>query len=180
MWTKTNTDNIKVEPKSMDNKQRLNDTLYSATLAGMKGKQLRVMKSLHDNTRICLVGDPEENEREIKNSTGQGTNWAPAACSLSMGQTIVEEANNHKGAKMKVDEDLEMDPLMFVDDTMLIHDSVEGAVAGGKVITDAFDELGIEAHPEKSAQGFCVHQSQELSWCRRSVIIVGPEFLVTF
>ena len=138
--------------KKCFDKQLLEDTMYSATIAGLRGKRMRVMKNLHDNTRICLVGDPDENEVVIKNSTGQGTNWAPAACSLSMGQTIVEEAERRPESRMKVDEDLVLDPLMYVDDTLFIHDNDSGARAGGEVITDAFDELGLEAHPDKSRQ----------------------------
>ena len=138
--------------KKCFDKQLLDDTMYSAAVAGLRGKRLRVMKNLHDNTRICLVGDPDENEVVIRNSTGQGTNWAPAACSLSMGQTIVEEAERRPKSRMKIDENLELDPLMYVDDTLFIHDSVEGARAGGNVITDAFDELGLEAHSDKSRQ----------------------------
>ena len=97
------------------------------------------------------MGDPDHNEVVIKNSTGQGTNWAPAACSLTMGQAIMEESHRHKESRMKVG-DLEIDPLMFVDDNAILHDNVNGAKAGGNVVTEAFDELGLEAHPEKSKQ----------------------------
>ena len=132
-------------------KQLLDDTLYSAVTAGASGKELRVMKQLHDNTVIKLVGDPTNREEVVTNSTGQGTNWAPLSCSLSMGQTIKKESEVFRDSNIKVG-DLPIDPLMFVDDATKISDNTESARQGGTIFTRALDELGLHAHPEKSAQ----------------------------
>ena len=131
-------------------KQLLTDTLYSAATAGVKGKPLKVMRTLHDNTVISLVGDDSGKCAVITNSTGQGTNWAPAACSLSMGQAIKEQADYRSDSKIKIG-DMPVDPLMYVDDAAIMADSVQGAIDGGDLMTKALNELGLEAHPEKSA-----------------------------
>ena len=55
-----------VDVKKCFDKQRLKDTLHAAGLAGVSGKQLRVMESLHDNTVINIVGDPTERKEVIK------------------------------------------------------------------------------------------------------------------
>ena len=132
-------------------KQLLEDTLYSAVTAGATVKELRVMRQLHDNTVIQLVGDPTGRKEVIKNSTGQGTNWAPLSCSLSMGQTIKKESDAFQKDNIKVG-DLAIDPLMFVDDATKISDNTESARQGGVIFTKALDELGLHAHPDKSAQ----------------------------
>ena len=129
-------------------KQLLDDTLYSAATAGIKGKKLRVMKSLHDNTRICLMGDPDENEIEIKNSTGQGTNWAPSGCARTIAEATkkaVEEIDNEIKIKGK-----NRGTIIFVDDTARLAENTKMARDGGKIFTKALDELSLEAHPDKS------------------------------
>lgn len=130
-------------------KQRLEDTLYAATTAGVSGKQIRVMRALHDNTVISLIGDPTEREETIKNSTGQGTNWAPLSCSLSMGQTIKKWDDMFAGNKVRVGR-YEIDPLSFVDDTGRLAETAQQAREGGIALTNALNELGLKAHPDKS------------------------------
>ena len=131
-------------------KQLLTDTLYSAATAGVKGKPLKVMRRLHDNTVISLVGDDSGRCAVIANSTGQGTNWAPAACSLSMGQAIKEQSDYMSKNKIRIG-DMSIDPLMYVDDAAIMADTVQGAIDGGILMTKALNELGLEAHPDKSA-----------------------------
>ena len=131
-------------------KQRLNDTMYSAAVAGLKGKGLRMIRKLHDNTEISLVGDPTGRVETITNSTGQGTNWAPLACSLSMGKAFKAADDAYPEGKMKVD-GLEIPLMQFVDDTIKACETAEQARIGGKVFTRALNELGLKAHPDKSA-----------------------------
>ena len=138
-----------VDVKKCFDAQDLQDTLHSAVLAGASGKQIRVMQKLHDNTKIQLIGDPNEREEIIKDSTGQGTNWAPLSCSLSMGQSF-KAADDRMGNKFKMG-DIEIDPLMFVDDALRLAGDAKAARQGGEVITEALDELGLQAHPDKSA-----------------------------
>ena len=132
-------------------KQLLTDTMFSAAKAGLHGKRLRMIRKLHEDTEISLVGDQREKTAVIKNSTGQGTNWAPAACSLSMGQAMKEEVDRFDETKMKLG-DLKIEPFSYVDDTIRCADCHEGAVEGGEIFTRALNELGLEAHPDKSAQ----------------------------
>ena len=126
----------------------LSDTLYDAAEAGVFGKRLRMIEKLHEDTKISLTNDPKGRERTIKNSTGQGTNWAPSGCSRSIAESTnraVEETDN----EMKVNGE-NRGTIIFVDDTARLASSAEMARDGGKIFTQALDELSLEAHPDKS------------------------------
>ena len=139
-----------VDVKKCFDKQRLDDTMYSAAIAGVKGRGLRMIRKLHDNTVISLIGDPTARKETIVNSTGQGTNWAPLACSLSMGKAFKAADDQFPEGKMQID-GLKIPLLQFVDDTNKTCETSEQARIGGKVFTQALNELGLEAHPDKSA-----------------------------
>ena len=141
-----------VDVKKCFDKQRLKDTMSSAATAGVTGKRLRIIRGLHDNTEISLIGDPSERSEIIVNSTGQGTNWAPLACSLSMGQTLksASDAINEGKDKMVIG-DIILDPLQFVDDSIIVSEDTKQARTAGQVFTRALNELGLEAHADKSA-----------------------------
>ena len=129
----------------------LSDTLYAAGEAGLRGKRMRVMHKLHENTEISIIGDKSGRSATITNSTGQGTNWAPASCSLAMGTAIKNEADKFHDTKIMLG-DLRIDPLMYVDDVERMTTTAQGAREGGEIFTKALNELGLEAHPGKSAQ----------------------------
>ena len=141
-----------IDCKKCFDKQLLSDTMFAAARAGLRGKQLRMTKKLHDNTEISLAGDTDEaRTATVTNSTGQGTNWAPCACALAMGQAIKAQSDLRSEAKLRIGEVL-VDPLMFVDDVANPVEDGEKARKGGEMLTDALDELGLEAHPDKSRQ----------------------------
>ena len=129
----------------------LSDTLFAAGEAGLHGKRMRVMQNLHENTVISLVGDKSGRSAVIKNSTGQGTNWAPASCSLAMGMAIKKQADNFHETKISIG-NVKIDPLMYVDDVERLATTAEGAREGGIIFTRSLNELSLEAHPGKSAQ----------------------------
>ena len=126
----------------------LSDTLYDAAEAGLCGRGLRMIEKLHEDTKISLTSDNKGRQRIIKNSTGQGTNWAPSGCSRSIAianEKATEEINNEIKIQGK-----NVGTMIFVDDTARLATSTEMARDGGKVFTQALDELSLEAHPDKS------------------------------
>ena len=138
-----------VDVKKCFDKQSLVDTQYSAGEAGVHGKPLRVMGMLHDKTVIGLAGDPTGRTEVIDDSTGQGTNWAPLACSLSMGKAL-NEADDRYDSKLQMGL-MRIGPLQYVDDAVKPSETADQARDAGKIFTEALNELGLEAHPEKSA-----------------------------
>lgn len=128
----------------------LSDTLFDVVEAGVHGKQLRVLKMLHDETKISLVNDPNGAEATVRNSTGQGTGYAPPGCSLTMAKTF-DEVFKAKGGEYEVDGE-QLSPFAFVDDTSRLTNTAEGAKEGGEPITTALDKLALKAHPKKSIQ----------------------------
>ena len=131
-------------------KQLLTDCLHSVSSAGITGKRLRMIKKIHDETEISLVGDPTNQTAIITNSTGQGSNFAPTGCGLSMAQSIMLETNAQCKNKITVGNKA-IDPLMFVDDLDTLVETHEAAKESCIATTKALDNLGLEAHPEKSA-----------------------------
>ena len=126
----------------------LSDTLHDLGEAGVFGKRLRMIEKLHEDTKISLANDPKEREKTIKNSTGQGTNWAPSGCARTIAESTkraVEEVDNEIKIKGK-----NRGTIIFVDDTARIAEDTKMARDGGKVFTKALDELSLEAHPDKS------------------------------
>ena len=126
----------------------LSDTLYDLGEAGVFGKRLRMIEKLHEDTKISLANDPENRERTIKNSTGQGTNWAPSGCARTIAEATkkaVEEIDNEIKIKGK-----NRGTIIFVDDTARLAENTKMARDGGKIFTKALDELSLEAHPDKS------------------------------
>ena len=128
----------------------LSDTLYDVASCGVSGKELRVIKKLSEEIEISVVGDPGKNKALIKNSTGQGTGYAPPACSLTMAATL-DRKFKQKGGEMEVG-GMMFSPLMFVDDASRMTRNAEQARDGGKTITESLDELALQAHDQKSVQ----------------------------
>ena len=126
----------------------LSDTLYDISEAGVFGKRLRMIQLLHENTRISLSNDPKKRERIIKNSTGQGTNWAPSGCARSIAEAT-ERATKKVNNEIKI-KGKDRGTVVFVDDTLRMATDTKMARDGGKVFTEALDELSLEAHPDKS------------------------------
>ena len=127
----------------------LSDTLYDAAVeSGVTGKQLRMIEAMHEDTRISLAGDKQGRERLIKNSIGQGTNWAPEGCSNSIALSTEQaiKAVNHEiqiGGTNR-------GTIIFVDDTLRMATDTNMARSGGVVFTESLNNLSLEAHPDKS------------------------------
>ena len=131
-------------------KIRLDDTLAEAAAVGVSGKQLRNVRVIHDRTVINIVGDESGKTATITNSTGQGSQMAPAFCSLAMARSLNSSAVKHGygmeflGVKLK--------PCSFVDDTKLIAETAEEARKSGKIAGESLTCMGLDAHPKKTKQ----------------------------
>ena len=62
-----------------------------------------------------------------------------------------KESDKYHETKISIG-DVKIDPLMYIDDVERLTGSAEGAREGGEIFTNALNELGLEAHPDKSAQ----------------------------
>ena len=99
-------------------------------------------------TKISLVGDEKNRQRVIKNSVGQGTNWAPEGCSNSIAlstENALKAVNNEIRYRGK-----NCGTIIFVDDTLRMATDTNMARDGGIVFTESLGNLSLEAHPDKS------------------------------
>ena len=135
-------------------KCKLDDILYELAQAGVKGKQLRLIRAFNENTSISIQGDVDMKRRaNIINSVGQGTNGAVDGSALMIAR-VLEQHFNGDDEKMKLGE-VEIDPTGYVDDVANLRDSVQGAKAAGARMTAAIDELSLKAHPTKTVNIVC-------------------------
>ena len=84
----------------------------------------------------------------IKNSVGQGTNWAPEGCSNSIAistENAIKIVNN----EIKINEN-NRGTIIFVDDTLRMATNTKMARDGGVIFTESLNTLSLEAHPDKS------------------------------
>ena len=141
--------------KACFDRVRLNDILFEATQCGVKGKPLRCISEYTGNLKIKMRGDPKSDRcRELSNSTGQGSGFAPVGTSMVMAKTldnrIEERTEEEKEEIIKEVGGVKLYPNFFVDD-LAKNCSAGGEVSlMGEVITKMLDELKLQAHSEKS------------------------------
>ena len=130
-------------------KCKLNDILYEFGQAGIKGRQLRLIKQFNEKTNIVIQGDVDSGRSaSIENSVGQGTNGAVDGAALMMAR-VLEQHFGGDETKIKLGE-IEVDPTGYVDDVANLRDTVDGAKEAGRRMTKAVDELSLKAHPTKT------------------------------
>ena len=134
--------------KKCFDKVKLKDTLLDAATAGIHSKDLRMISEIHEDTEISLIGDTTGGKRIIKNTCGQGTQWAPSGSSNMIARTIEVKMKKLGLRREIIDEVVNM--ILFVDDAAGIAMTIEELRIVGKVLTEALDELALEAHPDKS------------------------------
>lgn len=128
---------------------KLEDILYEFTQAGIKGKDLRMIEKINQNTRISIQGDVDkERSAIIQNSVGQGTTGAVQGSALVIATTA--EKNFKKSDHNIVEGEVEVLPTGFVDDLGTMRGSAEGVRDAGLLLTKTVDELSLRAHPGKT------------------------------
>ena len=132
----------------------LRDILAETVKAGIKGKPLRNIAKFTDVNRISIQGDEAGNMREVTNSSGQGSGYAPTGTSLTMAKVIndkIAEIELRLGTKVITEvSGLTLSQLMYVDDlSKCCSNSTESRLMG-EAITKALKELKLAAHSEKS------------------------------
>ena len=146
---------IYMDVRSCFDKVHLRDIIFQTARAGVVGKPLRAISEYTNNLKIKLMGDIDPNrEAKIKNSTGQGSGFAPVGTSMVTSVTL-DEKIQEKPEKIQrlIRSEIKGVPLeeeFFVDDlSKVAKDEVELA-ENGIVIDETLNELRLEAHPEKS------------------------------
>ena len=140
--------------KKCFDKCKLQDILYEFCQAGVRGKNLRIIESLNEGTVIKIQGDVDsERKMSIPNSVGQGTTTAVDGASLMIGRVVSTKMAKGEDLKLKVG-DVTINPSGFVDDIGNLKGDAAGAVDAGQRLTEAVDELSLEAHPQKTVNIF--------------------------
>ena len=131
-------------------------TLFAAAMAGVTGKNLRILEILNKITTFTVIGDPEETEFVKEWVGGQGTVFTCTACSQAMPEPMERQIKYYTmetgevlGVKFGPD-GVTVEEIDFVDDECALCKSAEAARIKGKMITRAMDELNVECHPTKT------------------------------
>ena len=146
---------IFMDIKACFDKIKLEDILVESTKGGVRGRPLRNIRKYTDNLTIKIVGDDsKERQAVIKNSTGQGSGFAPVGTSMVMAKRLevrIEEKPEEVKRKIIGEVDgVKCLPNFFVDDlekTCVDETEVE---ANAGVITEMLNDLELQAHPDKS------------------------------
>ena len=138
-----------VDLKKCFDKVKLSDAIYSVSQTGCDMKALKMIKEYSDEFKIRINGDPDdERYGEVKNSCGQGTQFAPKATGLLIGLATFESIPTEGCAK--VGEQIVL-PSDFVDDVLIHNEDDQTARSNAESLSDSFDLLSMEVNAEKSA-----------------------------
>ena len=141
--------------RSCFDKVVLEDIIHETARAGVVGKPLRAISSYTNDLTIRLQGDCDETRSEkIRNSTGQGSAYAPKGTSMVMACTL----NNNLERKPESEQKkligevmgLKLEPGFFVDDLEKTTGDSESLRLNGDLVTESLNELQLESHPDKS------------------------------
>ena len=131
------------------------DIIHETAKAGVVGRPLRAIAKYTNELTIRLQGDTNsERCANIKNSTGQGSAYAPKGTSMVMACTLndnlkrksIETQNKIIGRVMG----LKLEPGFFVDDLEKTSGNSESLRLNGELVTETLDKLQLESHPDKS------------------------------
>ena len=146
---------LNMDIKSCFDKVVLEDIIHETAKAGVVGRPLRAIAKYTNELTIRLQGDTNsERCANIKNSTGQGSAYAPKGTSMVMACTLndnlkrksIETQNKIIGRVMG----LKLEPGFFVDDLEKTSGNSESLRLNGELVTETLDELQLESHPDKS------------------------------
>ena len=131
-------------------------TIFAAAMAGVTGKNLRIIEILNKLTTFQVVGDPDETKFVKEWVGGQGTVFTCTACSQAMPEPMARQIRNHRqetgeilGVEVGPDK-IVVEEVDFVDDEGSIARTAEGAREKGRMITRGMNELNVEVHPTKT------------------------------
>mgnify|MGYP001162975371 FL=1 len=168
---------IFMDIKACFDRVRLNDILFETVQAGVVGRPLKNIATYTDNLIIKMVGDDnQERQRRISNSTGQGSGFAPVGTSLVMAKTlemkIKARALEERATIIKSVGGITLHHNFFVDDLSKNCSEVKELEINANIITEALDELHLQAHPDKS--GVLVYGKKREEF-KESILRNGPE-----
>ena len=124
------------------------DTAYAMLEGGADQPTLKRLYQLNKTTNINVVGSTES--FCITHGKGQGNCNVCQECAYTM--SVVSEKNCIEFKTPIIYKGVNSSVFEFVDDTFHISRTLAEARMSGKVVTNTFDELSLEAHPYKSKQ----------------------------
>ena len=131
-------------------------TLFAAALAGITGRNLRILEILNKITTFRVIGDSDGGEFVKEWVGGQGTVFTATACSQAMPEPMRRQIENHRdetgehlGVTMGQDH-VEIGEVDYVDDEGSIAKDAAAAREKGRMITRAMNELNVECHSTKT------------------------------
>ena len=138
-----------VDLKKCFDKIKLSDAIYSVSQTGCDLKALKMIKEYSDEIKIRINGDPnDERVGVVKNSCGQGTQFAPKGTGLLIGLATLEAIPMEGCAK--VGEKVVL-PADFVDDVLIHNYDDQTARSNAESLSESFDLLSMEVNANKSA-----------------------------
>ena len=131
-------------------------TLFSTAMAGVRGKNLRLLELMNKQTDFKVVGDPRATVFTRDFVGGQGTVYMAPGASLTMPEAMQHlikawEAENkdHLGVRLGP-EKVKCDECEFVDDQFSMAKNAEAARVKGNMITMSMDQFNVKVHPIKT------------------------------
>ena len=131
-------------------------TLFATAMAGVTGRNLRILEKLNKRTTFRIVGDPEKREFTKEYVGGQGTVFTCTACSLAMPDPMarnIREYEAETGEELGVrvgPSKVMVSEVDFVDDEGAVCKDAKAARVKGKLITRSMDEINVKVHPTKT------------------------------
>ena len=146
---------IFMDIKACFDRVRLHDILFEAVQSGVVGRPLQNIRTYTENLNIRMQGDSnKERVRSIKNSTGQGTGFAPVGTSLVMPKIMEVKTESRpeieKEEMISEVQGVKLYREFFVDDLSKNNITVREICLNSEVFTESLNELRLDAHPEKS------------------------------
>ena len=131
----------------------LTEVCFQAGKAGINGNPLKVLRDINSDTRMTIVGDDSGESFIAKDTVGQGLVSACEGSALAMGIAL-NTAMKKKVGHIEIG-GVQVEASAFVDDAAQADRTSEGVRSTGQCLSEALDELGLEAHPVKSVRVTC-------------------------
>lgn len=134
-------------------KVKLSDLVYEALRIGCNPAVIKYIFQLSDETEIRLRGmNRDEISRIVRDSAGQGTDFAVVMTSYLMGMTMEKHLKKDGIYKelVKIGGN-HVSPQGYVDDFKTMIDNLRSLLNTGDDMTKALDNVSLKANPDKSS-----------------------------
>ena len=142
-----------VDVQSCFDKMVLSDVIFDTLESGANPRAVRALRKFSDTTVIKLKGDMRNNGegegRTIKNTLGQGSNYAPPGIGLTTSKSLWQQFEGAEGIMAMIGE-VVADPQSYVDDIATLPMDEVGLVEACQRISVALENISLRTHPDKT------------------------------